>query len=195
METLRMNDALWLALDRAIKETWTQSVEKDYTDAYILNEDTLKNVFYHHLRVRMEQNGDLGFLRIYTECTGFGFNQIYQKKHLRPDMVVANGEQIVAVVEFKYKNMHCYDLEGEILRDYEKMRIYLRKGRCLDEKCQFYVATITPGEFSRPAWLDKRQTNYWAKGRVTELNAYMPDGEMKFDIISYNGMNLELNTV
>ena len=195
METLRMNDALWLALDRAIKETWKPYIEKDYKTDYILNEDTLKNAFYYQLRLKLEEHKVLRGLRIYTECTGFGFNQIYQKKHLRPDMVVANGEQIVAVVEFKYKNMCCYGLEGEILRDFEKMRIYQRKNRCLDEHCQFYVAAITPGEFSRPAWLDKRQTNHWAKGWVTELNAHMPNGKMQFDIISYNGMNLELNTV
>lgn len=190
-----MSKVMWKELDRIIKETWKPRIERDYDNGLILNEDTLKNAVYYHLRTALEQHDLLKNLRIFTECTYFGFNQIHHKCHMRPDMIIVNGEKVIAIFEFKYKSAKCYDLEGEIYRDYAKMNIYHRKNNCLDGKCQFYVAAITPTDFDCPAWLTKRQTNNWAKGRVTELNAYAPNGEMKFDIISYNGWNPELNTV
>ena len=40
------------------------------------------------------------------------------------------------------------------------------------------------------AWLDKRSTNNWARGKVTELVAsYNEDYEMEFDVFSYNELN------
>lgn len=36
--------------------------------------------------------------------------------------------------------------------------------------CQFCFAAIYESECERLNWLDAHSTNYWAKGRVTELN-------------------------
>lgn len=39
-------------------------------------------------------------------------------------------------------------------------------------------------------WFDKRSTNNWANGRLTELNAGYLDGKMHFEVNSYNNWNI-----
>ncbi|MDR9856216.1 hypothetical protein RJP21_21675 [Paenibacillus sp. VCA1] len=63
-----------VTIDRTLKETWLHNIKNDYLSNFILLEDSLKNVFYYHVRSKLtdaflnENN-----LRIYTELnTGYG---------------------------------------------------------------------------------------------------------------------------
>lgn len=39
-------------------------------------------------------------------------------------------------------------------------------------------------------WIDQRSSKNWANGRVTELDAAILDGEMSFEVHSYNDINI-----
>lgn len=45
-------------------------------------------------------------------------------------------------------------------------------------------------ECVRLSWLDRRSTERWAKGRVTELNAGYLDGVMTFEVNSYHHLGV-----
>lgn len=44
-------------LNEIIKSVWDNKIENDFRNSCILNEDTLKNAFYCHLRNEMERCG------------------------------------------------------------------------------------------------------------------------------------------
>lgn len=185
-------------LDRVIKEIWINELQKDFRKGLILNEDTLKNALYFHLRTHFGKDDSFKDLLIFTECNNFGFSDISH----RPDLIIAKknianepnykDKKVLAVFELKYKSSMCYAVESEIYNDLHKMKDY--KSTEDFKNCQFYNMAITLGDFNRPNWLDKKATNNWAKGCVTELNAYEPNGILEFQIYSYNGMNEDLNT-
>lgn len=75
----------------------------------------------------------------------------------------------------------------------KKIKNYYQRGY----DCQFYFAVIYEVDCDEIYlnWLDKRSTNNWAKGHVTELNSGYVNGKIKFEINSYNGMNKDLNAI
>lgn len=92
-----------IVLDRKIKKIWKNNIQTDYDNGLILNEDTLKNALYFHLRTYFEGNTNFETLCIYTECTEYGFSSL----SYRPDMIIVdkNTDKIVAVFELKYKKL------------------------------------------------------------------------------------------
>lgn len=181
------------SLHEIIKSIWAET-ETDYRNNFILNEDTLKNAFYFHLRTALAQSEEYADFRIFTECTNFGFSD----NNKRPDMIIAhvdtsesNGKEIniqdiVAVIEFKYKSEQCTNVCEEVMRDFDKMRKYHRENRKLSPDSHFYIAAITLGDFTEDTWFyDKRTLENWAKGHLTELVAYEPSGELEFKSIEH----------
>lgn len=171
-------------LHEIIKSVWTD-IETDYNNSYILNEDTLKNAFYFHLRTALAQGEEYKDYRIFTECTQFGFSD----GNKRPDMIIVKisnkkadsqeltideiTEQVVAVFEFKYKHEGCANVCEKVMYDFDKLRAYHRENRKLSTDCLFYVVAITHGEFTEDAWFyDKRTLNNWGKDRLKEFVAY-----------------------
>lgn len=53
-------------LDKEIKAIWVKNIQVDYDNGLILNEDTLKNALYFHLRTYFENNTNFKNLCIYT---------------------------------------------------------------------------------------------------------------------------------
>lgn len=182
-------------LHEIIRKIWMNEIQDDYIDDYILNEDTLKNSMYHHIRTEIEKHRAYKNLRIYTECTAFGFSNNNQ----RPDIIIAERikdnndsekiwiEKIVAVFELKYKGEQCYNLSGLIQQDFHKMYDYKNNTSIpIADDCRFYVAAITPGDYEPGAWVtDRRTTENWAKGSVTELLAYGTGEKPNFEIIEH----------
>lgn len=185
----------WNTLHEIIKSVW-MDIETDYNNGCILNEDTLKNAFYFHLRTALAQGEEYADYRIFTECTDFGFSD----HNKRPDMIVARitpekstgkrieiqEQGIVAIIEFKYKSEKCAYVCEEVMHDFEKIRAYHRENGWLLPDCHFYIAAITLGDFTKDAWVyDKRTLENWAKGHLTELIAYEPDGKLEFTLIEH----------
>lgn len=168
-------------LDEIIKEIWLNEIQKDYNTGLILNEDTLKNVLYHHLRSHIEKSLELNDLVIYTECTKYGFSSI----HMRPDMIIVEKatQKIVAIFEIKYKTIRNSRVEGAVYYDFDKIKEYINVLDSVHAHCNYYIAAITLGEYNRPNWLDGRSK--WAKGHVTELIAYEPNQKLNFQIIPH----------
>ena len=149
-------------------------MSKEYNEGYILNEATLVNDFYYHLRQRL---GDLKNIRIFTE---------YKIRDYRADMIIVETikykygvdvgdiyfNDIISIIEFKYKNKHGYDT---IIDDFYKMKTYKTYDEL--ENCRFYVASIYYGENSKGKYLDNRSK--WADD-IIQLNAFMEDKEMIF---------------
>lgn len=190
-------------IDLAIKMVWKEDILKDYHNHFILKEDSLKNAFYHHLRLRL---GD-GFLtrhrvRIYTEY--------YLRNNERADLAIVRlrpkkemvsqdyhlkerVDEILAIIELKHKGDTC-GLDP-FLQDVEKVKRYI--GLKSYMTCQFYLGFIHETEYSieETSWLSKRQQKSWAAGRLTELSAFYEVESGKFDmkVITYNNLNLMPN--
>ena len=187
-------------LDRVIKSVWLNEIYCDFLSCKILNEDTLKNSIYYHLRTNFNYDINLKDLLIYTECTHYDF-----KKDLNyiPDIIIATKDftktpnyndcyinDVIAILELKYKSKNCYRVDKLVYNDYDKLHKY----KSLYPNAQLYNCAITLGDFDRAEWLDKEETNQWAKNCVTELNAYEPNEKIEFQVFSYNNMNKDLNT-
>ena len=185
-------DTLTTHLDKIIKDTWTKNISRDYASLHLLKEDSLKNCFYYHLRRKLGRLLKEENLRIYPEY-------YFDKLGYRADLAIVRVDpdcdetwlkdmvtEVLAVIELKYVGGSSERLVQWAKRDISKMRNYVQAGK-LD--CQLYFGIIYEEECSSLAGMDKRSTNNWAAGRVTELNAGYINGKMKFEVNSYNGMN------
>lgn len=188
-------------IDYTIKDIWLKNIRNDYLDEDMINEDCLKDCMYYHMRRRLSSILKKNNLRIYTEYT------LPEIKKYRADMVIAQyepnweenysslrqsiqTEDIVAIVELKFTCGNDVRTQEWVKHDTYKFRDYMHYGRA---KCQFYLAVVYETECEYLHWMDKRSTNNWANGYVTELNAGFIDGTIKFGVNSYNNMNSELN--
>lgn len=162
----------------------------------MLREDSLKCSFYFHLRKKLLTILKENNLRIYSEYYFFDLKyraniaivQInpYGEKYYLKDMVA----DVVAIIELKYIGDGSKTTENWLKKDLTKIKNYIQKGR---HSYQFYFADIYEVECSTLKWMDKRNSNNWAKGYVTELNAGYKEGKMVFEINSYNEMNSNFN--
>ena len=181
-------------IDNTIKEIWVNEIKDDYENDYLLKEDSLKSSLYYHLRTRLSDILKKYNLRIFTEYS-------FPELKYRADMVIVQMDaesenyylkervsDIIAVFELKYVNGSSNDKATEqwIKDDIQKFKQYIQKGKM---NAQFYFAVIYENERTSLNWMDKRSSNHWAKGKVTELNASWVSSEMKFDVYSYNGLN------
>lgn len=156
-----MDKDIFEIIHRRIKYIWEEKIKEDYTNGWLLKEDTLKNALYHHLRNELSTVFAENNIRVFTEYTDGEFKGT--KK--RPDMVIATSDkkECIAVIEIKYK---VADVIDPIYADYDKLKGYIND---LNLNAHLYMATIWE-EFDEPtSWIRKNAA--WAKGKVTELNA------------------------
>ena len=165
-------------IHETIKSIWENEIQNDYNDNWFMNEDTLKNALYFHLRNKLESVLAENNLRIFTEFNDAEFSG----SDFRPDMVIARVDMnsdadfwrqavtnCVAVIELKFKSNFC-DQEA-IRADYDKLKEYIESVRITGK---LYMATIWECEDKQTTWIRKNAA--WAKGRVTELNASFARG-------------------
>ena len=138
----------------------------------------MKCAFYHHLRTKLGKLLNENNLCIYTEHLGSEFKEL----GYRPDMVVVKMkkdcdekylinhiEEVVVAFEFKFKDKYEFNT---IVADADKIYNYIKR---INNNCQYVMAIIHEKYWENPFWLTKKQTNNWAKGRVTELVASYND--------------------
>lgn len=184
-------------IDRTIKTIWKKDIQKDYREEYLLREDSLKCAMYYHLRKKLDKLLRENHLRIYPEY-------YFKELRYRADLAVVEIDEeteyswigeavkdVVALFELKCTSGGDDATINWIKNDIWKFKDYLNVARLTD--CQFYFTAIYENECEWLNWLDARSTNNWAKGRVTELNSGRINGEVLFEVHSYNGMNTELN--
>lgn len=182
-------------IDREIKALWKEDIAADYDTYRLLKEDCLKNCFYYHLRRRLgddflEENR----LQIFTEFNDGPLRGTGKRADIAIVKLMPEGEDgypghlrnyiedIITIIELKYKNGQS--ATEEIYKDFQKIKNYIQQDNI---DCQFYEGVIHEYQWERKSWLDKRSTNNWARGKVTELVAsYNEDYEMEFDVFAYN---------
>ncbi len=184
-------------IDKTIKEIWRDNIRKDYRNDYLDKEDTLKCDLYYHMRRKLDKLMRDNNLRIYTE-------HVFSEPRYRADIVIVEIDpdlnynrlddavvSVVALFELKFTSGYDDRTAEWVKNDFWKFKDYLNIGGL--SECQFYFATVYEVECEWLHWLDARSTNNWAAGRVTELDSGYIDGEMLFEVHSYNGMNKSLN--
>lgn len=187
-------------IDRAIKEVWLNEVKADIENSYVLYEDTLKNVFYYHLRNKLNQLLANHNIRIFTE---FHDGKL-AGKGVKADIAIVkicdnevqhikeNIEKIYAVIELKHKSsqvpVDCF------IKDIEKTIGYIKDKELTG--CQFYLGFIHEGEFdaNEVSWIQNKRQERLTAGRLTELSAcyYTGQDKMVYTVLSYNDMNTDI---
>lgn len=187
-----MKKSIKKEIDRAIKEVWLDEVCEDYARDKLLMEASLQCAIYHHLRNRLEDILEENDLRIYSEYwmkeCGYRadlaivhLDMEREENHLR-DCV----DEVAAIIEVKYvsgRNRRTIDWVKE---DVFKLKDYAKK-----YDSELYLGVIYENDFENISWMDKRTTNNWADGVVTELNAGYDDDEFYFEVNSYNHLNFQ----
>ena len=193
---------LEVIIDKAIKELWIEDIAADYDAHRLLKEDCLKNSFYYHLRRRLGDDFlEENHLQIFTEFNDGPLHGTGKRADIAIVKLMPEGEDgypghlrnyiedVVAIIELKHKNGQS--ATEEIYKDFQKLKDYIQKDKI---ECQYYEGVIHEVQWEEKAWLDKRSTNNWAKGKVTELVASCnEDYEIEFDVFSYNELNPEMN--
>ena len=177
-------------IDATIKEIWSKNIPKDFEEGYIINEDCLKMSLCYHLRRKLASVLRENNLRIYTEKYFSGMKK-------KPDIIIAEirddfeentlyssirEEDVVALLELKFCSDTAKSTSDWMKEDLQKLKEYVQKSKV---QCQLYFAVIYEVECEWLHWFDKRSTNNWAAGRVTELDAGMINGNMEFEVHSY----------
>lgn len=180
-------------IDYAIKQIWVNNIQKDYSSYSMLKEDSLKCCLYYHLRRRLSTLLQDNNLRIYPE---YYFSQLHYRADIAIVQIVPDSDKekhlsemvsdVVAVFELKFINGAAESTESWVKKDIQKFKNYIQSGKL---SCQFYFAVIYETECSCLNWLDKRSTNNWAAGHLTELNAGCINEDMIFEVNSYNNLN------
>ncbi|MZP28710.1 hypothetical protein GTO91_03120 [Heliobacterium undosum] len=171
-----------------IADLWVKEVSKDYNDHFLLKEDSLKCAFYYYLRLKL---GD-GWLirhriRVYPEYhlskrrkADLAIVRVEHKSNRKGRHLSECVEDVLAIIEFKYKVAH---VEDPFIEDRNKLRSYAEDYK----EAHLYACFVHEKLYENPpSWFDGRQTNGWAEGRVSELIGYWNlDGEYKSDVRSY----------
>ena len=180
-------------IDQAIKTVWLKEICEDYGKGRLLREASLQSSLYHHLRAHLEDVLEDNNLFIYPEF------YIPELKY-RADMAIvqmdlsADGRlsdrvlDFSAIVELKLESGMAQGTLDVIKTDLQKLKQYAKQ---LSENCQCYFGIIYETECDWLYWLDRRSTEHWANGCMTELNAGYLDGVMTFEVNSYNHMNIQ----
>lgn len=185
-------------IDKTIKEVWINEICKDYGNGHFLMEADIQCSLYYHLRRKLSSILEENNLYIYPE---FYFKELRYYADLaicQMDMGIDTYllseklTDVVAVIELKYGGGNSLSISEYIKTDIAKLKTYAHN---LDYNCQYYFGVIYETECEWLHWFDKRSTNHWANGCLTELNAGYLDGEMYFEINSYNKMNIQQKRV
>lgn len=177
------NSDLLAKLDDTIKQIWTEDIPTDYQNDFLLLEDSLKCTFYHHLRNRL---GDGWFknhrLRIYPAYR----LSIGKKANLAIVLVKPAMERLgkhlsksvdseLAIIEFKYKNA---GVDQPFFDDKKKLYEYFKAY----PDTKLYAAFIRES-INDSSWFDRRQTENWGKGRLTELLGFWDENcKLKMEV-------------
>ena len=179
-----------IKIGKAIKEIWMKNIPRDFSEGYIINEDCLKMALCYHLRRKLSTVLKENDLRIYTEKYFPGIKK-------KPDIIIAQlrdeheenslytsirEEDVVALFELKFTSETAQSTADWVKDDLKKLKDYVQKSKF---QCPLYFAVIYEVECYWLHWLDKRSTNNWASGRVTELDAGWIDGIMNYEVHSY----------
>ena len=181
-------------IDKNIKDVWLEDICEDYGNGLLIKEASLQCALYHHLRNRLADILEANSLYIYPE---FYFKDL----KYRADLVIAEMDMnipsaylstrvtdIAAVIELKYAGGNAKTTEKYIKSDMPKLKQYFQS---LSYNCQLYFGVIYETECSWLSWFDKRTTNNWGSGWLTELNAGRIDNDTIFEVNSYNWMNYQ----
>ena len=188
-----ISESVKAEIDKLIKEIWMNDICEDYRRGNLIKEASLQTSLYHHIRTRFGVHLEENNLYLYPE---FYFKGLKFRADLAIVEMDMNKEtqrlsdrvtDIAAVIELKYDGGYAKTTEDWIKSDGEKLKAYARG---LKYNCQYYWGVVYETECIWLHWLDKRSTNTWGKGRLTELNAGLLDGQMIFEINSYNNMNV-----
>jgi hypothetical protein len=95
---------------------------------------------------------------------------------------------IAAIIELKCDSGNAISTSDYIKTDMPKLKEYIH---WLNYDCQYYFGVIYENDCEWLHWFDKRSTNHWANGRLTELNAGYLGETMYFEVNSYNNMNFQ----
>lgn len=177
------NTEILQKLDKTIQQIWKEDIPTDYNSGCLLLEDSLKCAFYHHLRNRL---GDGWFknhrLRIYPEYR----LSIGKKADLAIVLVKSAMERLgkhlsecveseLAIIEFKYKNAR---VDQPFFDDKKKLYEYFKAY----PDTKLYAAFIRESE-NDSSWFDRRQTENWGKGRLTELLGFWDENhKLKMEV-------------
>ena len=185
-------------IDYYIKDIWKYDIKDDYDNDRLLQEDTLKNALYYHLRRKLgDAFLDKNNLKIYTEF----HDGVLKGSGMRPDLVIVemkegyrendveylgdadNFESIVAVVELKFQ-ADTYAAESNIYGDFDKIEEYMKM---LPESTKYYMGIIHEKYWKTNERRWVYQEDYsWSKNKVTELAAsWNRNEEMVFEVFEY----------
>lgn len=190
-----MDKKVFETIDSCIKQVWCYDIKSDYNADRILQEDTMKNALYFHLRTKL---GDTFLeehnLKLYTEF----HDGILKSSNMRPDIVIVemkynyqkseteylgdpnNFEAIPIVIELKFQG-NTSTAENNVYRDFDKINEYMK---ILPEDTKYYLGIIHEKYWSKEerCWADPAGYKY-PKGKVTELAAsYDENDEMMFEV-------------
>lgn len=99
-------------------------------------------------------------------------------------------DEIVAIIELKFVSGRSKGTIDWVLEDVFKLKDYAKK-----YDSNLYFGVVYENECEYLSWMDKRSTNNWADGVVTELNAGYLDEEFYFEVNSYNHLNFQRKRV
>lgn len=179
--------------DRAIKTVWLKEICEDYGNGKLLREASLQSSLYHHLRTHLDDVLEKNSFCIYPEF------YVPELKY-RADLAIVQMDfskgghlservtDVAAIIELKFESGASQGTLDVIKADLQKLRRYAQQ---MNQNCQFYFGIIYETECEWLYWLDRRSTEHWASGCVTELNAGYLNGVMTFEVNSYNQMSIQ----
>lgn len=181
------------AIDGAIKEIWLDEICRDYGSGKLLREASLQSSLYHHIRSYLEGVLEENNLFIYPEfyIPGLKYRTdlaVVEVDRFSEGYLSSRVSNIAALIELKFVSGTAQDTMDVVKADLQKLKQYLGQ---IDGDLQLYFGIIYETECKWLSWLDRRSTNHWANGCVTELNAGYLDGVMTFEVNSYNHMNIQ----
>lgn len=186
-----MDKKILTEIDNAIRYIWEYEIKQDYDNDLLINEDTLKNALYFHIRTKLSDLLEKHNIKIFTELT----NGKFAGSRRRPDMALVRidnslpgdylGDGIteyICIIEIKFQGDN-YRAAKVIYDDYDKIKCYIEN---MDLNCPlYYMATIWEAEDTATTWARKNAA--WAKDKLTELNASYENGDMRFYIGEHKG--------
>lgn len=180
------------SIDKIIKDVWIQDICCDYGKGLLLREASLQCSLYHHLYNRLKPILEENNLYLYPE---FHFKElnfhadlaiVEMNMELDTKDIIDRLTDVAAVIELKFVGGSAQSTSDFVKTDKAKLKEYVHT---LPYDCQYYFGVIYETECDWLQWFDKRSTNNWANGCLTELNAGYLDEEMCFEVNSYNGLN------
>lgn len=184
-------------IDQVIKTVWLKEICEDYGHGRFLREASLQSSLYHHLRSHLDEVLNDNDLFIYPEfyIPELGYKAdlaIVQMDLYAKGRLSDRVSDIAAIVELKLEAGAAQGTLEVIKADLQKLRRYAKH---LEGNCQFYFGIIYETPCDWLYWLDRRSTDHWANGCMTELNAGYLDGVMTFEVNSYNHMSIQNRSV